>query len=258
MLRAQVSQDISAVLSSISYGFGQFDGFDQPGPEDILGKAVAMTNTLDTSTYEYTDGWHIAYVEQQSTTTMNDLTINYEATISDSVQFRNGDVIVQFPDENTDYLHFKFWLAMLLNMQVEDTSISMNINTYHTDCLFDVQPDQSVLVNGDMDLDYSIIADQGSEHAEGSVAYSLTVDDLQITAPEGCPVGGSISASLNINLEGPQGTATGDWTLSVTFLSNSQMHVILDSPRLHLDYTETFDCSGGFLASPVQAFIANH
>jgi len=258
LMRAQVSQDISAVLSSISYAFGQFDGFDDTlDAGDILGKIAAPTDPQDTLYYKYENGWHIAYLDQYSTATINDLSITYDATICDSVQFRNNGDIVQIPDDNTDYLDFNFWMAMMLDMQVADTSLTMNIDNYHVDCLLDVQPDGNVLVNGDIDLDYSIFAVQGSDHAQGHVLYSLTVDDLEITDPDGCPIGGTIAAALSLELQGPEGAANGEWTITVTFLSDSQMHVVADGPRLHLDFTEAFECGGGFLASPVQAFISN-
>lgn len=269
-MRSQVADDISAIVSGISYGYDQFYGYDSLSPDDFLGKVVAPANPLDSFFYEYANGWHIASLYQNSSLTINELSIDYDASITDSVQFRRGGTIVQIPGPSVDSVAFKIWMEMLLDIQLADTSLTMSIDNFHIDCAYQLQEEENedttihsltdtALVTGDIDFQYTIEAQQGGDHAIGTINYTIDVVDLRVAGSNGCPQSGSIAASLDINFEGPDSFANGHWTMLVGFVGESQMYVELTGPNSHFTYTGSYDCGGGIIsAAPVQAFIADH
>ena len=258
LMQEQISQDFDAIIMSIIYGLDQFDGFEQPDAGDVFGKADATADPADSIDYQYTaEGWHVFYMEQDDQFTNQQLSIDYSLTLSDSVQFKEGETIIEEPDENTDYVHLIMWLEMLLDIQVADTSLSVDIDEYHIDCEYEKQPDDDILANGELDLDYTVTASQGTERGTGNVVYNLDVIDLELTEPDGCPVSGVITADLSIDFEGTAGEANGSWSLTATFLGNNQVRIQLNGPSVNLDYTETFECGHAVAASPIPfgAFI---
>jgi hypothetical protein len=252
LMRTQITQDMDAIMSSLIFGFNQFDGFSEPGMDDIFLKTNTVASPEDSIYYEYTaEGWHVLYMEQDTIITEQDSYLDFSIILSDSVQFKEGEIVVQNPDANTDYLQMIFWLEALLDMQVGDTSLTFSINQYHIDCIYEKQVDQDVLVNGDLNLDYEVSAEQGAERGSGSVLYSVTVADVELTQPYGCPVAGVISADLSVDFQGSAGEADGSWSVTVTFLGNNQARVQMSGPNVNVDYTESFECGDVTAASPI-------
>lgn len=265
-MRVQVADDVSAIVSGISYGYNQFYGYDSLSAGDFLGKGVALANPLDSFYYEYKSGWHIAYLSQNSSLMINDLSIDYDASISDSVQFRQGGTIVRVPGPSTDSLALKIWLQALLDIQLADTSLTMSIDNFHVDCSYQFEEEDTMthslsdtaLVNGDIDFQYTIEAVQGSDRAIGTIDYSINVVNVRFAGSNGCPLGGSIAATLDIAFEGPDSFANGHWSMTVAFINDSQIYVELEGPNAHFSYTGLYECGGGLLAAPVQAFLDSH
>ncbi|HEQ99783.1 MAG TPA: hypothetical protein ENO22_10635 [candidate division Zixibacteria bacterium] len=261
LMRTQISQDMDAIMSSIIFGFNQFDGFDEPGVDDIFSKRSSAVSPEDTVYYEYTvDGWHVLYMEQDTIISEQDSYLDFNIILSDSVQFMEGQTVVQNPDANTDYLQMILWLEAMLDIQVADTGLTLAIDQYHIDCIFEKQLDGDVLVNGDLNLDYTVTAVQGAERGTGSVLYSIAVANVELTQPYGCPAAGVISADLSVDFQGSAGEADGDWSVTVTFLGNNQARVQISGPNANLDFTESFECGDVTAASPIpfNAFIPSN
>jgi hypothetical protein len=258
LMRTQITQDMDAIMSSLIFGYNQFDGFSEPGMDDIFFKTNSMASPEDSVYYEYTaEGWHVLYMEQDTTITEQDSYLDFSIILSDSVQFKEGEIVVQNPDANTDYLQMIFWLEALLDMQVADTGLTLSINQYHIDCTYEKQVDNDVLVNGDLNLDYTVSAVQGTERGTGNVLYSITVADVELAQPYGCPVAGVISADLSVDFQGSAGEADGSWSVTITFLGNNQARVQMSGPNVSLDFTESFECGDVVAASPIpfSAFV---
>ncbi len=249
IMRAQIVEDIDIVLTSISFGFDQFEGFEPPSSSGSSAKSAYPYSPLDTAHYEYVNGWHIFYMEQNSTLVIEDATIDYDATLSDSVQFKEDETIVEIPDANTDFLHFKFWLEMLVDFDGPEGDAIFDIDQYHIDCQYNRLQSGNIQADGVIQFDYEAIANEGTQNARGYISYDMTIDNLVVTDPDGCPLSGTITADVDVDFEGPDGAANGSWTLTITFLSASTMRVQLTSGDINLDYTESFECGGEFMSS---------
>ncbi|MBD3218933.1 MAG: hypothetical protein GF310_11710 [candidate division Zixibacteria bacterium] len=262
LMRTQISQDMDAIVTSLIFGLSQFEGFDNdPGFDDLFSKRNASASPQDSLDYQYTeDGWHALYLERDDQMNLDGILLDYDLTLSDSIQFREDDIILQYPGDSADYLHYIIWMDMMLNIDADDTSLTVNIDEYHIDCIFDKQPEDDALVSGDLDLDYTVTAVAGADRGTGNVVYSIDITSLELTQPYGCPESGVLSADLSVDFQGTAGEADGNWTAVVTFLGNNQARVQLTGPGYSFDWTKTFECGDDVVASPIPfgAFIPSN
>jgi hypothetical protein len=262
LMRSQITQDMDAVIVSLIYGYNQFEGFDQePGIDDLFDKKSAFANPLDSLDYQYTeDGWHVVYLERDDQMNLDGVLLEYDLTMSDSIQFKEDETVLQHPGDSADYLQYIIWMDMMLDIDADDTSLTVNIDEYHIDCIFDKQPDDDALVSGDLDLDYTVTAVAGADRGTGNVVYSIDITALELTQPYGCPESGVIAADLNVDFQGTAGEADGNWTAVLTFLGNNQVRIQLTGPGYSFDWTESFECGDIEDVSPIPfgAFIPSN
>jgi hypothetical protein len=228
-----VVNHMETMMGSIMYGEGQFDDFTPPASPSqvpgVFGKLNGATSPMDTIYVTYENGWHIFVMDLD--TSYADTTI--QVTIADSVQFREGETIVQFPDANTDFLHLKFWLILIANAP----PVSLNLE-YNTDNEYTVLQSGDVEVNGN--IDFLISAD--SADLGGSIDYDIDIDQLKLDDDDGCPYSGTLTATMTVSFSGPEAVLNGSWTMTLTFIDYNTWRIRLVSGDNILEETRDFDC----------------
>jgi hypothetical protein len=231
-MKDDVEGYMSTIMGSIIFGFDQFEEFDTNYVNlggGGFNKLVAPFMPADTAYYNYTNGWHEFVMELSAT--IGDTMVEFR--ITDSVQYKADDVVMQFPNETTDFLHFIF----LLDMMIDDQSNLIDF-VYHIDNQYQVLAGGNVEVNGLIDFDIESVKEEES----GTIDYDLEIDELVVDGDNGCPLSGTITADVEVDYEGPDASLNGSWTVIITFEDSDTWTIRLEIGDDYWQGTEDFDC----------------
>ena len=231
-MKEDVEGYMTTILGSVIFGFDQFEGFntDFIPLGGGLGKYVPYYQPADTTYYNYTaEGWHELVMELSAA--IGDTTLDLKVT--DSVQYKADGAIMQFPDETTDFMDFKFLLDLAADAQV--TSVDLY---YHVDNQYEVLPSEDVQVDGL--IDFNLAADSADFH--GEVNYEIQIDELVVDGDNGCPLSGTISADVEVDYDGPNASINGSWHVIITFEDSDTWTIRLEAGDNSWQDTEDFDC----------------
>jgi len=231
-MKDEVESYMTTILGSVIFGFDQFEEFDTNyiSLGGGLGKMVHSFQPADTAYYNYTNGWHEFIMELSGS--VGDTTVEFRLT--DSVQYKADGTVMQFPDETTDFLHFKFLLNLMYDNQVE----SMDIY-YHVNSQYQILPSEDVQVDGVIDFDLG--GDSADLH--GAVYYDIEIDQLVVDGVDGCPLSGTITANVEVDFDGPDASMNGSWTVIITIDDSDTWTIRLEIGDNYWQGTEDFDCN---------------
>ncbi len=241
-LRAQAAADLELAMASVSMGFTQFEGFEEPGAGDIFSKSADAFSPQDSVSYEYKDGWHIYYGDMDFSLDAEGLSIDISYVVIDSVQFKEDNVIIQDPDDNTDYLKFIMWVDAAVDYAAGDTTFVVNLDDYNINMEYNVEDDGDVIADGTLAYFYDIAAAQGLENGTGDIQYTMSINDLVLDDDTGCPLSGSLTATAIYDFDGTEGSLNGTWDLTVTVQDPNTIAVNFTSGDIEINFTEDIDC----------------
>lgn len=231
IMRDSVESHAAYMLGSIIFGYNQFEGFEPPLEAPRFGKLSRVLAPLDTTYYEYENGWHIFVLD----TTIDESGEHMELLIADSIQFKDGDQIVETPGDSADFMDFRFVLDLLVDTDSADLDMR-----YEIDNEFQKLECGNVEVNGTMSLALEMdVQDEGS----GVMTYDITVDELVLDGDDGCPLSGVLQADLTVDFACEDGEVDGDWTMIITFIDGDTWTIRLENGDDYWQATEQFDCS---------------
>lgn len=168
--------------------------------------------TYNNLSYTYSNYWHIFGFTAKLVKTEGDQTDSMIVSGVDSLRFRNGGVLVQYPDEiNTDELDVRQHINMNAygadggQLLIKDhASVNVTSESFGGDV---------INLNGAVNDSVEVAMDEGEIQlmlCEISMTSTQTFDDLIIDDTEECPTSGTVgmSAAVDIFCEGEEGSLT--------------------------------------------------
>jgi len=189
----------------------------------------------DTALYSYANGWHVVYIAKYAT--------NFNFSFRDSIQFKNGDVIVETPDP-LDYLHFiQHWnLASNLTDQTH-TDLTRYINL-----VYDNLDTDTATIDGTNNADVEWNYINGDTTITATFDMNATATDVNVVRSNlygwvsGCPCSGEIDMTINEAYSADDGTNQASfnrtWTVTIELDDGvATVDILSNNVTWHYTYT---------------------